>query len=510
MPSPQVAAVAVMALLAAGVVLGSVDQPARAERRGRFDHPRTWADPRSRKASPKPRREPARSVDAGTGRRQPSPAEARSRTAGSPGCSAEPAPTAAAAARTPRRRTPAAEIKHVFLIVLDGHGYEEAFGEARPRPTWPKRWPAKASCSPTTTRSPRGAWPTRSPCSAARGRPRRRRPNCPEYTEIAPGTVSAEGQVEGEGCVYPAETETLPGQLVDSQADLEGLRRGHRQRPAAGQPTTCRHPALGAADADAGAPAGRCLCDLAQPVRLLPLVADRPECAESDVGLDQLGPGPEEGERRPRPSPTSSPTPATTAAKRPAHPDSPPAWPRRKPSSKTVVPEITASPAYRRRRPDRDHLRPGAADRPERRHQLLLRHARIPEPAAPGAAAGTARHRAGETERRRRPGRHAADLALVAPGTRQRNRLLQPLLLPAQRRGTVRPRTARLRRRTGLLGVRQTASSTRSPKEVDAVGAATPLLAQSKMWISSAVRKPSATPAVGERPQRPSSLAEAS
>ena len=156
---------------------------------------------------------------------------------------------------------------------------------------------------------------------------------------------------------------------------MEGLRRGHRQRRTAGAPATCRHPALGGPDASSSARPGRRLRDLAQPVRLLPLARRRPRMRRT--------------RRRPRP-----------ARRRPRRP------PPKTPALSYIVPnachdggELPCEPGQpagpaaaeaflrdgragdrslgrlQRRRPDRDHLCAGAADRPESRHQRLLRHA---------------------------------------------------------------------------------------------------------------------------------------
>jgi hypothetical protein len=72
--------------------------------------------------------------------------------------------------------------------------------------------------------------------------------NCPTFAEIAPKVGSPpapDGQVEGQGCVYPKSTETLAGQLTAKRltwrAYVEGM---------AG---SCAHPALGAADPTVGA-----------------------------------------------------------------------------------------------------------------------------------------------------------------------------------------------------------------------------------------------------------------
>jgi len=54
--------------------------------------------------------------------------------------------------------------------------------------------------------------------------------NCPEYKDVSPGTLNAEGQAEGDGCVYPAEVKALPGQLI-LRAAGDRIRR-RRWRPA--------------------------------------------------------------------------------------------------------------------------------------------------------------------------------------------------------------------------------------------------------------------------------------
>jgi phosphatidylinositol-3-phosphatase len=70
--------------------------------------------------------------------------------------------------------------------------------------------------------------------------------NCPTFDEVAPAASAAEGQLTGQGCVYPKSAQTLPAQLTAKhlawRAYLEGM------------PSACAHPALGAADATVGPP----------------------------------------------------------------------------------------------------------------------------------------------------------------------------------------------------------------------------------------------------------------
>ena len=119
---------------------------------------------------------------------------------------------------------------------------------------------------------------------------------------------------------------------------------------------------------------------------------------------------PERRRRRRRRSPTSSPTPATPAANCRANRAA------RRPARRRSVPAADRAgdrslARLQGRRPDRDHLRPGAPDRPDARHQLLLHLPGLPEPSRRSRAAGS-RDRPGQTERRRRPRRPAPALAL--------------------------------------------------------------------------------------------------
>lgn len=79
--------------------------------------------------------------------------------------------------------------------------------------------------------------------------------NCPTYTDIPPASTAVDGQVQGNGCVYPASTDTLPGQLTAKhltwKAYIEGMDEG-----AAGSPS-CAHPTENATDPSvAGATTG--------------------------------------------------------------------------------------------------------------------------------------------------------------------------------------------------------------------------------------------------------------
>lgn len=190
------------------------------------------------------------------------------------------------AANGPATKLPA--IKHVFEIVLSGEPYAATFGPESAAPYLAHtlerhgellvRYYAVAHqqlANGIALLSGQG--PT--PATAA---------NCPVYGDLAPANVGAEGQVLGEGCVYPAATETLPGQLgakhLTARAYVQGIDE------AGVTATACAHPILGQPDPSAEAdPATQsAYATFRNPFVYFHSLSDAPACADDDVGLASL------------------------------------------------------------------------------------------------------------------------------------------------------------------------------------------------------------------------------
>ncbi len=215
MPSPQVAAVAVMALLAAGVVLGSVTSPLALSA---ATTPIVLEMGESKAPEPEPEPEAVASAPVEPAPVAPpavpaAPAAAPEEVAEVP---EEPAGPAPKPLELPEEET-LPEIKHVFLIVLDGHGYEEAFGPTSTAPYLAKTMAGEGKLLSNYYAIAQGGLANEVALLSGQGPTPQTAANCPESTPIAPGTVNAEGQVEGQGCVYPAATETLPAQLAKAK-----------------------------------------------------------------------------------------------------------------------------------------------------------------------------------------------------------------------------------------------------------------------------------------------------
>jgi hypothetical protein len=343
MPSPQVAAVVVMALLAAGVVLGSVTSP--------FARSASFApiilemaEEESSESSPEPASPPSFAAE-------PAPLAA---SAEEPLVPAPETPEATPEASEPPAQLPPElpeeellpEIKHVFLIVLDGYGYEEAFGKASSAPYLAKTLPGQGELLSNYYSVTQGGLANEIALLSGQGPTPQTAANCSEYTAIAPGTVGAEEQVEGSGCVYPAGTLTLPGQLVEKAMTWKAYVEDIGNGAAAGQPASCRHPALGAADSSQVPVPGDAYETWRNPFVYFSALTESPECAEDDIGLDRLTADLEKAKKTPSFS-YIVPNACHDGNEAPCAPEQPAGLAGAEGFLKTVVPEIKASPAYK-------------------------------------------------------------------------------------------------------------------------------------------------------------------
>ena len=178
------------------------------------------------------------------------------------------------------------EVKHVFVVMLKEGSFEMPSG-------------AKASTAPTGLTQQgelltnyyavtKGALANQIALLSGQGPTLETAANCPIYADVAPGTESAEGQVEGDGCVYPAATKTLPGQLTEAGLKWKAYVQGIEDGGAAGQPTACRHPAPGIPDPNLTATPTDAYETWRNPFVYFHAIVDAPECAEANVGLPQL------------------------------------------------------------------------------------------------------------------------------------------------------------------------------------------------------------------------------
>jgi hypothetical protein len=166
--------------------------------------------------------------------------------------------------------------------------------------------------------------------------------NCPTYRDLAPATVGAHQQVAGDGCVYPAATKTLAGQLAAKhltwRAYLQGTEEG-AQAPA------CAHPTLGQPDPSAGAPQpGTSYATFRNPFAYFHSVIDPASCRANLVGLGRLS---SDLAGSPRSFSYIVPDRCHDGGATPCAPGAPAGMQAADGFLKTVVPKILGSKAYK-------------------------------------------------------------------------------------------------------------------------------------------------------------------
>ena len=321
MPSPWAAAVAVMGMLTLGVLLGSASSQV-AQSAGLTSIvleaspavPAVDEDP-TETASVTP--EPASA---------PLPAAASSLPASAPApqLPEEPAPEAPEPEPLPEffeEEELLPPVKHVFLIVLGENGYEEAFGANSPAPYLAQTLAAKGELLANYYAVTKGDLANQIALISGQGPTAETAIGCPNYTDVVPGTLSVTGQIEGSGCVYPAATPTLPGQLAEKKLKWKAYVEG-RVAPCLREE--------GSRD----------------PLVYFRSLTDEPECTQNDVSLEQLAPDLK----------TATKTPALSyivanachaGAELPCEPGQPAGALAAEEFLKRIVPALEASPAYK-------------------------------------------------------------------------------------------------------------------------------------------------------------------
>jgi hypothetical protein len=288
MPSPRAAAAAVIGMLALGVALGSATNQI-AQSAGLtsilVEEPEPPAEEEQEEAAPETAAvEPEPEVSA----EEPAPIATEPAPLAPQPAPTEPSPPSGEEETDTSIPEGLPEIKHVFVIMLGENSYEETFGETSTAPYLSKELPTKGELVPNYYAVTKGELANQIALISGQGPTLETQENCPNYTDVAPGTENTEGQVEGNGCVYPAATKTLPGQLEEKELTWKAYVEGSEDGAAVGQPTSCRHPVLGGPDPNHQSTSTDSYVTWRNPFVYFHSIIDGKTCGKADVGLPEL------------------------------------------------------------------------------------------------------------------------------------------------------------------------------------------------------------------------------
>jgi phosphatidylinositol-3-phosphatase len=302
LPSRRVSALLVLAFVGFGVLLGSVAgsrvdatlaasarphvklllaAPTAAAARGQSGSSQSEPPPASAQTTPEAAPETTESASAPARPASPAAPPASSKSnppSGGEGASA-PAPGAPAA------KLPA--IKHVFLIVLSDQPYAATFGPESPAPYLSRTLERRGALLARYYAVAHQQLANGIALISGQGPTAATAANCPVYADVSPATVGGSEQVAGDGCVYPATTATLAGQLEVKHLTWRAYVQGIDEPPAAAP--GCAHPALGQPDpTSAQPPSAQPYATFRNPFVYFHSLTDAPACAAADTSLARL------------------------------------------------------------------------------------------------------------------------------------------------------------------------------------------------------------------------------
>jgi hypothetical protein len=175
-------------------------------------------------------------------------------------------------------------LKHVFLVVLDNQGFNEAFVHTATDPYLGKKLVSQGELIYNYYAVAPGALANEIALVSGQGPTPQTVAGCPMYANIDPGAVDANGQAIGSGCVYPKSAKTLADELTASHRTWRAYVQVSRHGPAG----ACIHPKLGTADVTALPSTTHAYATWRNPFMYFHSLSARKTCAKDNVGLPQL------------------------------------------------------------------------------------------------------------------------------------------------------------------------------------------------------------------------------
>jgi hypothetical protein len=181
-----------------------------------------------------------------------------------------------------------AKPQHVFVIVLENEDANTTFGPASPAPYLAHTLTAQGAFVPGYYGIGHNSLDNYIAMVSGQAPNVQTQADCPVFTDMLPGTPAANGQVIGQGCVYPASVKTVADQLETRGLSWKGYMEDMGADPVRDNGTTCAHPAIGTPDRTQQASPDDQYATRHNPFVYFHSIIDRPACAARDVPLDQL------------------------------------------------------------------------------------------------------------------------------------------------------------------------------------------------------------------------------
>jgi hypothetical protein len=131
----------------------------------------------------------------------------------------------------------ASKVRHVFIIVLENESYSSSFGPHSRAPYLARKLVHQGHLLPNYYGVGHESLDNYIAMVSGQGPNLATQGDCPRYVNVRPGTMTANGQSAGTGCVYAPDVQTIANQLTAAHLTW----RGYMQS----MPKPCDHPAPG-------------------------------------------------------------------------------------------------------------------------------------------------------------------------------------------------------------------------------------------------------------------------
>jgi hypothetical protein len=180
-------------------------------------------------------------------------------------------------------------IGHVFVIVLENEDAASAFGPSSQAPYLARTLTADGAFVPGYYGIGHASLDDYIAMVSGQAPTIVTQADCPLFVDVFPGLATSDGQVLGQGCVYPAAVQTIAGQLTAKGLTWGGYMEDMGNDPVRDNGTACAHPAIGHPDQAQQASATDQYATRHNPfVYFHSIVDDAAGCAAHDVALTRL------------------------------------------------------------------------------------------------------------------------------------------------------------------------------------------------------------------------------
>ncbi|MEA2279285.1 MAG: phosphatidylinositol-3-phosphatase [Solirubrobacteraceae bacterium] len=139
-------------------------------------------------------------------------------------------------------------VGHVFVVVLENEDEANAFGPSSPAPYLAHTLTAAGAFVPGYYGIGHNSLDDYLAMVSGQAPTTATQADCPLFVDLLPGAPSGDGQVVGQGCVYPASVQTLAGQLAARGSTWKGYMEDMGNDPVRDNGTACAHPMIGSPD----------------------------------------------------------------------------------------------------------------------------------------------------------------------------------------------------------------------------------------------------------------------